>query len=87
MKTFLIILLAAAIIVILFQSFTKRSADKTEQQPYEVVSRMKDFEIRHYPAATLATVSMNANSYKEMEYPGFRKLAGYIFGGNEKIKR
>ena len=87
MKTFLIILFAATIIVILFQSFTKRSADKTEQQPYTVVNRMKDFEIRHYPAATLATVSMKANSYKEMAYPGFRKLAGYIFGGNEKKEK
>ncbi|MEP7171487.1 MAG: heme-binding protein, partial [Bacteroidota bacterium] len=82
MKTLVIILLAAAVILILFQSFTKRSSDKTEQQTYSVVSRMDKFEIRYYPAATLATVLMNTNSYKEMAYPGFRKLAGYIFGGN-----
>jgi len=87
MKTFLIILFAAAIFFILFQSFTKRSTDKTEQQPYQVVSRMKNFEIRHYPAATLATVTMNSNSYKKMAYPGFRKLAGYIFKGNEKKQK
>jgi hypothetical protein len=30
---------------------------------------------------------MNANTYKEMAYPGFRKLAGYIFGGNEQNQK
>jgi hypothetical protein len=82
MKTFLIILFFAFIATILFQSFTKRSTEKTRQQPYTVVSRLPEFEIRHYPAATFATVVMNSKSYKQMAYPGFRKLAGYIFGGN-----
>ncbi|MBE0677109.1 MAG: heme-binding protein [Bacteroidales bacterium] len=60
---------------------------KTEEQKYTVVSSNKDFEIRFYPSATLATVYMNANSYREVSGPGFRVLAGYIFGGNEADKQ
>ncbi|MBU3661768.1 MAG: heme-binding protein [Bacteroidetes bacterium] len=55
---------------------------QTETQNYKVIKTLKEFEIRLYPAATMATVSMNAKSYKELSTPGFRKLAGYIFGGN-----
>jgi len=56
---------------------------KTEQQTYRVVQREKEFEIRFYPPSVMATVRMEVNSYSEMSGRGFRKLAGYIFGGNE----
>jgi hypothetical protein len=58
-------------------------AAKTERQAYQVVHEDKEFEIRFYPSATLATVYSQANSYRELSGPGFRTLAGYIFGGNE----
>ncbi len=57
--------------------------NKTEEQAYRVVHTDKEFEIRFYPSATLATVRAEVRSYKEISGPGFRKLAGYIFGGNE----
>jgi len=44
---------------------------------------MGDLEIRYYPSATLATVSSSARNYREVSYTGFRRIAGYIFGGNE----
>ena len=56
---------------------------ETEKQKYRVVHSEKEFEIRFYPSALLATVYSDANTYRELAYPGFRKLAGYIFGGNE----
>lgn len=59
---------------------------KTEQQKYTVIKSDRDFEIRFYPAATLATIQMNAKSYKELSGSGFRTLAAYIFGGNESGK-
>jgi hypothetical protein len=62
---------------------TVMASGKTEEQRYTVVSSNKDFEIRFYPSATLATVYSTANSYRELSGPGFRALAGYIFGGNE----
>jgi hypothetical protein len=60
------------------------ASNKTEKQLYRVVKEEKDFEIRFYPSATLATVMTTASTYKEVASPGFRKLAGYIFGGNDQ---
>ena len=77
------ILLAVAILFIIFQSFVYMSTNKTKEQPYTVLEKDGDIEIRLYPSATLATVQSKAKSYSEMASPGFRTLAGYIFGGNE----
>ncbi len=59
---------------------------KTETQPYRIIKTEKDFEIRLYPSATIATVSMDAKTYKELSSAGFRKLASFIFGGNNTNK-
>lgn len=59
---------------------------KTETQPYRIIKTEKDFEIRLYPPATMATITMEAKTYKELSSPGFRKLASYIFGGNQAKK-
>jgi hypothetical protein len=87
MKTIIIILIVAITVFLIFQSFLLMSANKTEEQKYTVVFQEKDFEIRFYPAATIATISSNAKTYKDLSGPGFRKLAGYIFGGNEEGKK
>ncbi len=65
------------------QSLTTMAFAETEKQKYSVVHSEKEFEIRFYPSAILATVYSDARNYRELAYPGFRKLAGYIFGGNE----
>jgi hypothetical protein len=83
MKTLIIITTVAVFIMVLFKSFTIMSANKTEEQKYTVILKEKDFEIRFYPSATIATINSNAKTYKDLSGPGFRKLAGYIFGGNE----
>lgn len=83
MKTFIVLTTIAIVIVVLFQSFTIMSSNKTEEQKYTVILNDKDFEIRFYPSATIATINSKAKTYKELSGPGFRKLAGYIFGGNE----
>lgn len=83
MKTFFVISAVAIFITIIFQSFTLMSAKKAEEQKYTVIQKDKDFEIRFYPSATVATINSKAKTYKELSGPGFRKLAGYIFGGNE----
>jgi len=69
--------------LLLFQSLTNMALAVTEKQKYKVVFPEKEFEIRFYPSAILATVYSDARNYKELATPGFRKLAGYIFGGNE----
>lgn len=71
------------ILILLLQSFKIMSINKTEEQKYSIVRKYDDFEIRFYPSATLATITSNAKTYSDLSGPGFRKLAGYIFGGNE----
>jgi hypothetical protein len=83
MKMFIIILAVVILIIVLFQSFIIMPANKTEEQKHSVIKKFKEFEIRFYPSATIATINSNAKTYKELSGPGFQKLAGYIFGGNE----
>jgi len=83
MKPIIISVIIIAVLFVLFQSFTLMSLNKTEEQKYSIIQKNKDFEIRFYPSATIASVYLNAKTYKELSGPGFRKLAGYIFGGNE----
>ena len=58
-------------------------ASSIEKQKYRLVKSEKEYEIRHYPSAMLATVYSSAKSYRQMSTPGFRTLSGFIFGGNE----
>ena len=61
-------------------------AAKTERQAYQVVHVDKEFEVRFYPSATLATVYAKVNSYRELSGPGFYLLLARIglllFGRN-----
>jgi hypothetical protein len=87
MKKFIIILAVVILIIVFFQSFIIMPTNKTEEQKYSLVRKYKDFEIRFYPSATIATINSNAKTYRDLSGPGFRKLAGYIFGGNETNTR
>ena len=74
----LIFLLLIAIPILL--SFTNTSIEK---QKYRLVKKEKEFEIRFYPPAILATTRSAVKTYRELGSSGFRKIAGYIFGNNE----
>ena len=78
---------ALLLILIIFQSFMAVLTSKTEKQAYQVIQKGDDFEIRYYPPATFATIQSSAKSYKELGSSGFRKIAGYIFGGNESSSK
>jgi hypothetical protein len=56
--------------------------DTTELQPYTVLERRGELEIRHYPEAILATFRSGGVTYDEAANSSFRRLARYIFGGN-----
>jgi len=77
---------ALAIIFIVFQSFKNFSTSSIETQKYRVVKKEDGFEIRFYPKATFATIRSSGSNYKQVASGGFRKLAGYIFGGNDQNK-
>jgi hypothetical protein len=82
MKTLIIILIVMLVIFSAFQIYLAMS-DTTETQTYQVIKTEKEYEIRYYPETTMAMIQSTANTYKDLASPGFRKLAGYIFGGNE----
>ena len=67
-----------------FQSFISANALKTEKQPYRLVLKETNFEIRFYPTAIIATVYSDATDYKGLSTNGFKKLAKFIFGGNQQ---
>lgn len=60
---------------------------KSDEQQYKVVRTGKDFEIRFYPSATMAMITSSARSYKELAGSGFRTLASYIFGANDRKQK
>ena len=84
----MILVLVGSIVflILVVQIYLMMSASKTETQAYRILLKKVDFEIRFYPAVTMASVTSSAKSHKELANPGFRKLAGYIFGGNETGK-
>jgi len=80
MKLALIIVAGLTTLVIISQLYFAMA--NTETQPYQIIKTAEDFEIRLYPPATMATISMAAKTYKELSSTGFTKLASFIFGGN-----
>ena len=75
------------VIFMLFNSLnTIETMAQTEKQKYSVLHRDGDFEIRRYEPAIMASVEM-PGSFGSMSSTGFRELAGYIFGGNDKQKK
>lgn len=66
-----------------FQIYTSMATERSETQAYKVIKTENEFEIRYYPAATMAMITSSAKTYRELGSSGFKKLAGYIFGGNK----
>ncbi|MFD3395117.1 heme-binding protein [Aquirufa sp. OSTEICH-129V] len=86
MKAFYIIA-SIGFIFLMIQSYQLVSSNlKTENQKYRLVRKEAKFEIRFYPAATFAKIYSQGTNYKSVASSGFRKLAGYIFGGNDQGK-
>ena len=81
MKIILIVTIVIAAFFIISQIYLVMSEGKKETQLYKMLLSKDNFEIRYYPAATMATITSSAKSYKELGSSGFRKL--YIFGGNK----
>ena len=58
-------------------------ASAVEEPPHTVSARDGDFEIRDYPALTVAEVTVPGDRNSAAN-AGFRKLAGFIFGANSR---
>ena len=54
----------------------------TEQPSYEVEERPHGLEIRRYGPRIAAQTTVSGGDEEKVRNTGFRRLAGYIFGGN-----
>ena len=58
-------------------------SEKLEEPAYDLLQKYRGFEVRKYADTIQARVSTNGMKYGESARP-FRRIAGYIFGGNER---
>jgi hypothetical protein len=77
------ILISGLALFLLFMAYTALSTSKTPTPKYDVLKKDGHFEIRMYDSILEATFQMQGN-WGESSNNGFRILANYIFGGNEK---
>ena len=54
-----------------------------ETPQHKLIKKVGNFEIRSYAEMVVARTSVNSD-YKESTLTGFRRIAGYIFGDNDK---
>jgi len=54
-----------------------------ETPEYKVISKHEGFEVRRYSDMVIATTKVQAD-FKSSTSSGFRRIASYIFGGNDK---
>jgi DNA gyrase inhibitor GyrI len=60
---------------------------RTADQPnYQVLNDYGHIQIRHYPALVVAQTEITGD-YKNSSNEGFKRLAGYIFGNNQKQQK
>ncbi len=80
-------MLILGVLFLVSQILIKRSTNKTEGHSYTVVKDYGEFEVRKYEPALFSYTVMASDSYKNVSGKGFRRLAGYIFGDNEKNQK
>jgi effector-binding domain-containing protein len=68
--------------VIMFLLLIPTIAMAIEEPKYAVAKKDQDFEIRLYGPVIVAETVVDTSDFDEASNEGFRRLAGYIFGGN-----
>jgi hypothetical protein len=84
MKIVYIILGIVVLAFIVIQVYALKSQKDIEMYPYTVKKKYDGFEVRSYDASLFTSVKLSTNEYKNASSTGFRILAGYIFGGNDR---
>ena len=65
-------------------SFTSKDIESPE---YKVLKTIDEVELRLYPKMVVAKTSLSDKSFENQGSNGFRTIANYIFGGNEKNQK
>ena len=84
MKVIIILVVVVIFAIFMIQSVTMKSTNKIEQYAYTVEREIGEVEIRQYEDAVFSSVMLKDSTYEGGASKGFRILAGYIFGGNDK---
>jgi hypothetical protein len=84
MKVIIILVVVVIFAIFMIQSVTMKSSNKIEQYAYTVEREIGEVEIRQYEDAVFSSVMLNDSTYAGGSSKGFRILASYIFGGNDK---
>ncbi|MCR9173635.1 MAG: heme-binding protein [bacterium] len=82
-KILLIVCLLTASFVVAQIVINKNAKDNGDNK-YTVESQHDKFEIRTYSSSVVASVNLGSGTYDQNSSRGFRKLANYIFGGNQE---
>jgi hypothetical protein len=86
MKKSMAILLLVLLFAVVGALFAFKS-DSIEMPAYRVIKKYGDIEIREYPAMIVAQTMLLQSAKEERMSNGFRTIAGYIFGGNERNQK
>lgn len=80
------ILLLVLLIVGIGVLFAFKS-DKIEMPAYSVIKKYGSIEIRQYPNMIVAQTKLMQSTQDQRMSNGFRTIAGYIFGGNDRNQK
>lgn len=79
--------LVAAAVIGLTVGITSMMTRKIETPKYTVLHTIDGIEIRRYPKMTIARTRVSGPSMDQNGSSGFRSVANYIFGGNERNQK
>ena len=79
-----LVFVVVAGIGLLIVSFTSKNI---ETPKYKVIKTYDEVEVRLYPKMVVAKTNLADKSFDNQGSNGFRTIAGYIFGGNEKNEK
>ena len=87
MKIVLIVIGILATLFIASQLYFMKTTNDVEDYPYKVIKKYDNFEVRQYESGLFTSVQLGTKEYEQASSQGFRVLAGYIFGGNDKNQK
>ena len=62
------------------------TAQSIETPKYQLIQKFEKFEIRDYGTVITAKTTVNSD-FRTSTYTGFRRVANFIFGGNDEEKK
>ena len=86
-KTKMWILIALSVAVVLGLAASMLRSGGIETPTYELLATYGKVEVRRYPKMLVAKTTTSDNSFDRSGSNGFRTVANYIFGGNERKQK